>query len=71
MADTDFVDDFIIHELAFPQASVIRLHLFDSSEPDVRATTRPVRMSTATARRLAKALIFAADDLEGVDRTRQ
>lgn len=71
MADTDFIDSFETAELVFPNASVIRLHLYDSAEPGRRATTRPVRMSTNTARRLAQSLIDAADAVEGVDHTHQ
>lgn len=71
MTDTDFIDSFEMAELIFPEISVIGLHLYDHSEPEKRATMRPVRMSPTTARRLARNLIEVADALEGVDHPRQ
>jgi hypothetical protein len=74
-ARTQYVDSFATKELVFPQASVIGLHLHDSSaqlgEPGHRANRFRFRMSSARARELAGALIAAADALDGTGQARQ
>ncbi|MBO9451463.1 hypothetical protein J7426_14410 [Tropicibacter sp. R16_0] len=71
-----FVDSFRTLELSFPEATVILLRLYESgsAKPGQRVSARKanqVRMSPATARRLAKHLLSAADEIEGVGAPRQ
>lgn len=73
-----FVDNFQIFELNFPGADVILLRLYEQGGAESQAGARlppeavhQVRMSAATARRLAADLVRAADEMEGISAPRQ
>jgi hypothetical protein len=74
-AQAQFIDSFSTTELAFPQASVIGLLLFDSTAelgtPGHRALPFRYRLSSQRARALAAALIASADILDGTGQPRQ
>lgn len=72
---TEYVDSFATLELAFPMASVIGLRLHDSNQealqPGHKSMPFRFRLSAGRARELAKLLIDAADEIEGVRQQRQ
>lgn len=71
-----FVDSCKASILEFPEAHVILLRLYDHAENAPGQTVpageaHQVRMSARTARRLAAALLDAADEMEGIGEPRQ
>lgn len=69
------VNSFVAAEMVFPGASVICCRLWDGTvaqETEVSpADALQFRMTTAAARRFAKLLLEAADEIDGVDHPQQ
>ena len=68
---TTFVSDFATAELNFPQATVIGLFLSEGETAGQNGRSACFRMTAIRARAIAKALIEAADTVDGTNATPQ